>query len=251
MIIKNFYFFYRIQNFFVSLRYFLFLVSINFYFNSDDANHIELQLGDHHHHNHHHQVLNENALNEQLEQIHYYTTGPTTGATASNEDFADTNNTGQACNINGPTIIISTSLSEQVLNGSSLNNIKTNGGTVTTRNGGSLVHIDNMKPLGSCDICGDKGSGYHYSVYSCEGCKGFFKRTVQKDLQYKCRGYQQCVINKLTRNQCQYCRFQKCMMAGMKREAVREDRTPSKCNCMLLNCLKFILPPVLKFQNKI
>ena len=23
-----------------------------------------------------------------------------------------------------------------------------------------------------CMICGDRGSGYHYSVFSCEGCKG-------------------------------------------------------------------------------
>jgi hypothetical protein len=90
------------------------------------------------------------------------------------------------------------------------------------------IELDNLKPLGSCAICGDKGSGYHYSVYSCEGCKGFFKRTVQKDLQYKCKDFQQCVINKQTRNQCQYCRFQKCIAVGMKREAVREDRTP--CN---------------------
>nr|ASL70555.1 nuclear receptor [Brachionus calyciflorus] len=90
----------------------------------------------------------------------------------------------------------------------------------------SLIEIDNtsLKPLGSCVICGDKGSGYHYSVYSCEGCKGFFKRTVQKGLSYKCREYENCIINKQTRNHCQFCRFQKCVLSGMKREAVREDR---------------------------
>lgn len=104
-------------------------------------------------------------------------------------------------------------------------------GTLSGHN--SIVSLDiesHLKPLGSCAICGDKGSGYHYSIYSCEGCKGFFKRTVQKDLQYKCREYQQCVINKHTRNQCQFCRFQKCLVIGMKREAVREDRTPLKPN---------------------
>lgn len=100
-------------------------------------------------------------------------------------------------------------------------------------NGGdnlSMSEMDGMKPMGLCAICGDRGSGFHYSVYSCEGCKGFFKRTVQKDLQYKCREYQACAINKETRNQCQFCRFQRCIAAGMKREAVREDRTPSKMN---------------------
>ena len=41
-----------------------------------------------------------------------------------------------------------------------------------------------------CTICGDKASGKHYGIYSCEGCKGFFKRTVRKELSYACRkGY--------------------------------------------------------------
>lgn len=97
----------------------------------------------------------------------------------------------------------------------------------TSNSRSQTVSLDGLKPLGACAICGDNGSGYHYSVYSCEGCKGFFKRTVQKDLQYKCREYQACVINKFTRNQCQYCRFQKCLNVGMKREAVREDRSAS------------------------
>lgn len=69
-----------------------------------------------------------------------------------------------------------------------------------------------------CLVCTDKGSGYHYSVFSCEGCKGFFKRTVQKNLIYSCKENMQCVINKYTRNSCQYCRFQKCLAVGMKRE---------------------------------
>lgn len=69
-----------------------------------------------------------------------------------------------------------------------------------------------------CLVCSDKGSGYHYSVFSCEGCKGFFKRTVQKNLIYSCKENMQCVINKYTRNSCQFCRFQKCLAVGMKRE---------------------------------
>ncbi|QQP50736.1 Retinoid X receptor, partial [Caligus rogercresseyi] len=58
-----------------------------------------------------------------------------------------------------------------------------------------------------CSICGDRASGKHYGVYSCEGCKGFFKRTVRKELTYACRENRDCVIDKRQRNRCQYCRY--------------------------------------------
>uniref|UniRef100_A0A8C5ELQ8 Retinoic acid receptor RXR n=2 Tax=Gouania willdenowi TaxID=441366 RepID=A0A8C5ELQ8_GOUWI len=72
-----------------------------------------------------------------------------------------------------------------------------------------------------CAICGDRSSGKHYGVYSCEGCKGFFKRTVRKDLTYTCRDNKDCVIDKRQRNRCQYCRYQKCL-------AVQEERQRAK-----------------------
>ncbi|XP_036410114.1 retinoic acid receptor RXR-gamma-A isoform X1 [Megalops cyprinoides] len=75
-----------------------------------------------------------------------------------------------------------------------------------------------------CAICGDRSSGKHYGVYSCEGCKGFFKRTIRKDLTYTCRDSKDCIIDKRQRNRCQYCRYQKCLAMGMKREAVQEER---------------------------
>uniref|UniRef100_F7AZG5 Retinoic acid receptor RXR n=1 Tax=Monodelphis domestica TaxID=13616 RepID=F7AZG5_MONDO len=79
-----------------------------------------------------------------------------------------------------------------------------------------------------CAICGDRSSGKHYGVYSCEGCKGFFKRTVRKDLTYTCRDNKDCLIDKRQRNRCQYCRYQKCLAMGMKREAVQEERQRGK-----------------------
>jgi len=79
-----------------------------------------------------------------------------------------------------------------------------------------------------CSICGDRASGKHYGVYSCEGCKGFFKRTVRKDLTYACREDRNCIIDKRQRNRCQYCRYQKCLAMGMKREAVQEERQRTK-----------------------
>jgi len=79
-----------------------------------------------------------------------------------------------------------------------------------------------------CSICGDKASGKHYGVYSCEGCKGFFKRTVRKELSYACREDRNCIVDKKQRNRCQYCRYMKCLAQGMKREAVQEERGVGK-----------------------
>ncbi|XP_028835640.1 retinoic acid receptor RXR-beta-A-like isoform X2 [Denticeps clupeoides] len=79
-----------------------------------------------------------------------------------------------------------------------------------------------------CAICGDRSSGKHYGVYSCEGCKGFFKRTVRKDLSYVCRDTKDCLVDRRQRNRCQYCRYQKCLAMGMKREAVQDERQRGK-----------------------
>lgn len=69
-----------------------------------------------------------------------------------------------------------------------------------------------------CIVCGDKASGRHYGVVSCEGCKGFFKRSVRKNVKYTCLGSNRCIVNKTMRNRCQSCRWQKCLASGMKVE---------------------------------
>ncbi|XP_074546541.1 steroidogenic factor 1-like [Halichoeres trimaculatus] len=75
-----------------------------------------------------------------------------------------------------------------------------------------------------CPVCGDKVSGYHYGLLTCESCKGFFKRTVQNNKTYVCAEYQECRIDKAQRRRCPFCRFQKCLHVGMRLEAVRADR---------------------------
>ena len=77
-----------------------------------------------------------------------------------------------------------------------------------------------------CLVCGDKASGRHYGVVSCEGCKGFFKRSVRKNVKYSCLSFNRCIVNKTMRNRCQSCRWQKCLTCGMKIEAVQNERRP-------------------------
>ncbi|XP_005067323.1 nuclear receptor subfamily 4 group A member 1 [Mesocricetus auratus] len=88
---------------------------------------------------------------------------------------------------------------------------------------------------GRCAVCGDNASCQHYGVRTCEGCKGFFKRTVQKSAKYICLANKDCPVDKRRRNRCQFCRFQKCLAVGMVKEVVRTDslkgrrgRLPSK-----------------------
>nr|AAB69281.1 developmental orphan receptor-1 precursor [Ambystoma mexicanum] len=77
-----------------------------------------------------------------------------------------------------------------------------------------------------CVVCGDKASGRHYGAVTCEGCKGFFKRSIRKNLVYTCRGSKECIINKHHRNRCQYCRLQRCIALGMKQDSVQCERKP-------------------------
>ncbi|KAK6313730.1 nuclear receptor subfamily 2 group F member 6b isoform X1 [Coregonus clupeaformis] len=77
-----------------------------------------------------------------------------------------------------------------------------------------------------CVVCGDKSSGKHYGVFTCEGCKSFFKRSIRRNLNYSCRSNRECQIDQHHRNQCQYCRLKKCFRVGMRKEAVQRGRIP-------------------------
>ncbi|NP_001084198.1 nuclear receptor subfamily 2 group C member 1-A [Xenopus laevis] len=90
----------------------------------------------------------------------------------------------------------------------------------------SLDQNLNKQLVELCVVCGDKASGRHYGAVTCEGCKGFFKRSIRKNLVYTCRGSKDCVINKHYRNRCQYCRLQRCMSLGMKQDSVQCERKP-------------------------
>lgn len=69
-----------------------------------------------------------------------------------------------------------------------------------------------------CKVCGDKSSGVHYGVITCEGCKGFFRRSQSSVVNYQCPRNKNCVVDRVNRNRCQYCRLQKCLRLGMSRD---------------------------------
>ncbi|CAG9138161.1 unnamed protein product [Plutella xylostella] len=79
-----------------------------------------------------------------------------------------------------------------------------------------------------CAVCRDHSSGKHYGVFACDGCAGFFKRSVRRARSYACkaRAPGACLVDKAHRNQCRACRLAKCLNAGMNKDAVQHERGP-------------------------
>ncbi|XP_015787515.1 ecdysone receptor isoform X1 [Tetranychus urticae] len=71
-----------------------------------------------------------------------------------------------------------------------------------------------------CLVCGDRASGYHYNALTCEGCKGFFRRSITKNAVYQCKYGNNCDIDMYMRRKCQECRLKKCLNVGMRPECV-------------------------------
>ncbi|NWY94446.1 NR1H4 protein, partial [Loxia curvirostra] len=71
-----------------------------------------------------------------------------------------------------------------------------------------------------CVVCGDKASGYHYNALTCEGCKGFFRRSITKKAVYRCKSGGHCEMDMYMRRKCQECRLKKCRAVGMLAECL-------------------------------
>ncbi|XP_026172841.1 nuclear receptor ROR-alpha A isoform X2 [Mastacembelus armatus] len=95
---------------------------------------------------------------------------------------------------------------------------QTTGGAMSKK-----THLTQIEVI-PCKICGDKSSGVHYGVITCEGCKGFFRRSQLPTVSYSCSRQSNCQIDRASRNRCQHCRLQKCLAQGMSRDAVKFGR---------------------------
>nr|XP_021152245.1 nuclear receptor subfamily 1 group I member 3 [Columba livia] len=74
-----------------------------------------------------------------------------------------------------------------------------------------------------CAVCGDRANGYHFHVMTCEGCKGFFRRSINKGVRFTCPFSRSCPITKAKRRQCQACRLQKCLDVGMRKDMIMAE----------------------------
>ncbi|XP_068683315.1 photoreceptor-specific nuclear receptor-like isoform X2 [Montipora foliosa] len=72
----------------------------------------------------------------------------------------------------------------------------------------------------ACEVCGDKSTGKHYGVFSCDGCSGFYKRTCRRSEPWLCKAQGNCPVDKSSRNDCKACRLKKCIEIGMNLEGV-------------------------------
>uniref|UniRef100_A0A3P9DNY0 Vitamin D receptor b n=1 Tax=Maylandia zebra TaxID=106582 RepID=A0A3P9DNY0_9CICH len=74
-----------------------------------------------------------------------------------------------------------------------------------------------------CGVCGDKATGFHFNAMTCEGCKGFFRRSMKRKATFTCPFNGSCTITKDNRRHCQACRLKRCVDIGMMKEFILTD----------------------------
>ncbi|XP_034376181.1 nuclear receptor subfamily 1 group I member 3 isoform X1 [Arvicanthis niloticus] len=83
----------------------------------------------------------------------------------------------------------------------------------------AMASVEEYGPR-NCVVCGDRATGYHFHALTCEGCKGFFRRTVSKTIGPICPFAGRCEVSKAQRRHCPACRLQKCLSVGMRKDMI-------------------------------
>lgn len=146
-----------------------------------------------------------------LSDVHY---SPSTSKTLIKNEAA--NFAGKVRTNRKPMLALSAPISKEVVPQCLTSIISTT--PITPNSSSTDSSSPTLSPYQLCAVCGDNAACQHYGVRTCEGCKGFFKRTVQKGAKYICLGNKDCPVDKRRRNRCQFCRFQKCLAVGMVKE---------------------------------
>ncbi|XP_019369644.1 PREDICTED: vitamin D3 receptor [Gavialis gangeticus] len=85
-----------------------------------------------------------------------------------------------------------------------------------------------------CGVCGDKATGFHFNAMTCEGCKGFFRRSMKRKAMFTCPFNSDCKITKDNRRHCQACRLKRCIDIGMMKEFILTDEEVQRKREMIM-----------------
>ena len=106
---------------------------------------------------------------------------------------------------------------------------------------------------GPCMICARSSNGHHYSVQSCEGCKGFFRRSVLHKFKYECKtGNNDCdLINTSDRQRCQLCRLRTCFEHGMREAFVKKTLRKSRKSKAMVSWRRSVIVEPFTFEQRL
>uniref|UniRef100_A0A3P8XFQ9 Uncharacterized protein n=1 Tax=Esox lucius TaxID=8010 RepID=A0A3P8XFQ9_ESOLU len=96
-----------------------------------------------------------------------------------------------------------------------------------------------------CQVCGDRATGHHFHAMTCEGCKGFFRRSMKQATVFRCPRQGVCVITKFNRRECQACRLRKCQSVGMLKDLIMSDEAVEKRRSQIRRKREVERPPCL------
>ena len=102
----------------------------------------------------------------------------------------------------------------------------------TIRNNHIIETKSSMRFGTLCPVCNDGNAGRHkhYGGKACPSCRAFFRRAVENDgykkfeCAYSYKTNFECEIDSKSWGSCRYCRFQKCLYAGLKTSSVLTQR---------------------------